>query len=235
MRARDTTCVRPGGHVRREPVYLSAVADQAPHDQRIAPGERNGPGPDYVPARDDETRLAAVELIRAEAEQRGGPGEDEMELWLVGRELGLVEGDDGRTFAPLAPGSVLVAARAALSKPTETIAPPRTPVFTREMLERATAELSEGRDVGFVMGVADDGYLRIEEVGHVHPRDFDLTGKVLGREAVTEEMVTRAIDKGLGGDLDGLGDRFVAEFLRPAVRGVLEDILGIDPAPTGGS
>lgn len=123
-----------------------------------------------------------------------------------------------------------MAARAALSKPTETIAPPRTPVFTREMLERATAaeyddwatlgepEREECRAAtrrGFAAAFADD--------------------RVLGREAVTEEMVTRALDKGLGGDLDGLGDRFVAEFLRPAVRGVLEDILGIDPAPTGGS
>lgn len=51
---------------------------------------------------------------------------------------------------------------------------------------------------------------------------------------VTDEMVTRAIDKGLGADLAGLGDRFVGEFLRPAVRGILEDILGIGPAAPEG-
>lgn len=52
---------------------------------------------------------------------------------------------------------------------------------------------------------------------------------------VTESMITRAIDKGVGGDLDGLGDGFTEEFLRPAVRGVLEDILGIGPAAPGGA
>lgn len=47
---------------------------------------------------------------------------------------------------------------------------------------------------------------------------------------VTDEMVSRALAKGVGGDLDGLGASFVEEFLRPAVRGVLEDILGVEPS-----
>lgn len=51
-----------------------------------------------------------------------------------------------------------------------------------------------------------------------------------GQVTVTDEMVTRALKKGVGGDLADLSPDFIEEFLRPAVKGVLEDILGIGPA-----